>query len=67
MLRLLGILTLGNMIRQIYDEFGPRSIALGVHKDNTRVGRFYERHGFKQTGVFEGNDEYYLRIVGGDD
>lgn len=54
---------LENAIRKVYDEFGPRSIALGVHKENTRVGRFYERHGFKRTGVYEGNDEYYLRII----
>lgn len=50
-------------ISQVYDEFGKRSIALGVHKDNTRVGTFYEHHGFRRTGVFEGNDEYYLRII----
>lgn len=50
-------------IEQIYQEFGERSLALGVHKDNTKVGPFYERHGFKRTGVFEGNDEYYLRLI----
>ena len=50
-------------IARVYDEFGKRSIALGVHKDNTRVGTFYEHHGFRRTGVFEGHDEYYLRIT----
>ncbi len=50
-------------ISRIYDEFGRRSVALGVHKDNTRAGRFYERHGFRRTGVYEGNDEYYLRLL----
>lgn len=50
-------------ITQVYEEFGRRSIALGVHKDNIRVGQFYERHGFKRTGVYEGNDEYYLRLI----
>ena len=50
-------------IALVYDEFGKRSLALGVHKDNTRVGKFYEHHGFRRTGVFEGNDEYYLRII----
>lgn len=50
-------------IEQVYREFGERSIALGVHRDNARVGRFYERHGFVRTGVFEGNDEYYLRLI----
>ena len=50
-------------ITRVYEEFGKRSIALGVHRDNTRVGPFYERHGFKRTGVYEGNDEYYLRLI----
>ena len=50
-------------IRLVYDEFGSRSIALGVHKDNPRAGQFYERHGFRRTGVYEGNDEYYLRLI----
>lgn len=50
-------------IAQVYDEFGRRSLALGVHRENVRAGRFYERHGFRRTGVFEGGDEYYLRIV----
>ena len=44
-------------IEQVYQEFGRRSLALGVHKDNIQAGRFYERHGFKKTGVFEGDDE----------
>jgi len=50
-------------IGQVYEEFGRRSIALGVHKDNVHVGKFYERHGFRRTGVYEGNDEYYLRLI----
>lgn len=50
-------------ISHVYEEFGKRSIALGVHKDNVRVRKFYERHGFKPTGVYEGNDEYYLRLI----
>ena len=48
-------------IEQIFEEFGKRPIALGVHKDNRRAGPFYERHGFRRTGVVEGNDEYYIR------
>lgn len=50
-------------VARVYSEFGERSLALGVHKDNTRAGRFYERHGFKRTGVYESNDEYYLRLI----
>ena len=49
-------------VRQVYDEFGPRPLALGVHRENPRAGEFYIRHGFKPTGVYEGNDEYYLRV-----
>ena len=59
----LGGIILESAIAQVYGEFGKRSIALGVHKDNVRVGKFYERHGFKRTGVYEGNDEYYLRLI----
>lgn len=54
---------LESAIEQVYEEFGRRSIALGVHKENTRVRSFYERHGFKSTGIFEGNDEYFLRLI----
>ena len=50
-------------IEQVYREFGKRSITLGVHRDNIKAGLFYEKHGFKRTGVFEGNDEYYLRLI----
>lgn len=49
-------------VRQVYDEFGPRPLALGVHRENLRAGLFYECHGFRRTGVYEGNDEYYLRM-----
>ncbi len=59
----LGGEILEKAISQVYDEFGRRSIALGVHRDNLRVGRFYERHGFRRTGVYEGHDEYYLRLI----
>lgn len=48
-------------IEQIFEVFGQRGLALGVHKDNIKVRPFYERHGFKKTGVYEGYDEYYLR------
>jgi GNAT superfamily N-acetyltransferase len=61
----LGGRILETAIRQVYEEFGRRSIALGVHRDNPRAGRFYERHGFHRTGVFEGDDEYYLRLIDG--
>ena len=50
-------------INEVYQDFGKRSIALGCHKENTRAAVFYEKHGFKRTGVFEGNDEYFLRMI----
>lgn len=50
-------------IGQVYAEFGRRPLALGIHKENTRAVPFYERHGFRRTGVYEGNDEYYLRLT----
>lgn len=31
-------------IEQIFEEFGQRGLALGVHKDNRKVRPFYERH-----------------------
>ena len=54
---------LENAVDAVYRDFGRRSLALGVHRDNVRAGRFYERHGFRPTGLFEGNDEYYLRLI----
>ncbi len=50
-------------INKVYQDFGKRSIALGCHKENIRAAMFYEKHGFKRTGVFEGNDEYFLRLI----
>ncbi len=50
-------------IHEVYQDFGKRPIALGCHKENTRAAMFYEKHGFKRTGVFEGNDEYFLRMI----
>lgn len=49
-------------IELVFEEFGKRGLALGVHKDNIKAGPFYERHGFKRMGIYEGNDEYYLRM-----
>jgi len=54
---------LESAVRQVYSEFGERSLALGVHRDNARAGAFYKRHGFHPTGVYEGSDEYYLRSI----
>lgn len=57
----IGGYALEKAIELIYDEFGIRPIALGVHKDNFGAERFYLNHGFRKTEVMEGNDYYYLR------
>ncbi|MBR2018931.1 MAG: GNAT family N-acetyltransferase [Clostridia bacterium] len=57
----IGGYVLERVIKLIYDEFGVRPIALGVHKDNLGAERFYLKHGFRKTAVMEGNDYYYLR------
>lgn len=58
-----GGLILEKAIAEVYRDFGRRSLALGVHRDNHRAAKFYEKHGFRKTGVFEGNDEYWLRLI----
>jgi len=59
----LGGEILEKAIDQVYEDFGKRSIALGCHQDNTRAAKFYLKHGFKRTGIFAGNDEYFLRCL----
>lgn len=49
------------VVNTIYQEFGVRPIALGVHKDNHGAARFYETHGFRKNAAMEGNDRYFLR------
>ena len=57
----LGGQALEEAVRRVYEEFGPRPIALGVHEENRAAARFYLRHGFRATDAFEGRDRYYLR------
>ena len=59
----LGGIILEKAIDRVSCDFGNRSIALGCQKDNVGAARFYERHGFRRTGVFEGTDEYFLRLI----
>lgn len=59
----LGSIILEKAIEQVYRDFGRCSIALGCHINNVGEARFYQRHGFRNTGVFEGTDEYYLRLI----
>lgn len=57
----IGGYVLEQVISLIYDEFGIRPIALGVHRDNVGAEHFYLDHGFRKTDAMEGNDYYYLR------
>lgn len=57
----IGGYALERAIDAIYDEFGVRPIALGIHRDNIDAERFYLRHGFRKTAAMEGDDYYYLR------
>ena len=57
-----GSVILERAVERVYEDFGKRPLALGVHRENVHAGRFYERHGFRRTGVYEGMDEYYLRM-----
>ncbi|MDD4296453.1 MAG: GNAT family N-acetyltransferase [Ruminiclostridium sp.] len=59
----LGGAVLEMVITQVYEEFGVRPIACGVHRDNLRAAKFYERHGFLKNNAIEGNDIYYLRLI----
>lgn len=59
----LGSKILEEAISRVYADFGRRSIALGCHRENIMAAHFYERHGFVRTGVFEGEDEYFLRLL----
>lgn len=61
----IGSYVLELVIETIYEEYGIRPIALGVHKDNHGAARFYEKHGFTKTNVMEGNDYYYFRYPAG--
>lgn len=57
----IGGKVLEDAISRIYQEFGVRPIACGVHRDNRRAARFYESHGFRKTDAMEGNDFYFFR------
>lgn len=57
----IGGIVLETAIQEIYQEFGVRPIALGIHEENKSAVAFYERHGFRATNAMEGTDRYYLR------
>lgn len=61
----IGGYVLETVVQNVYQEFGARPIALGVHRDNRRAARFYEKHGFTPREQMEGNDRYYLRYPEG--
>jgi GNAT superfamily N-acetyltransferase len=49
------------VIDQVYAEFGPRPILLGVQEDNHRAAAFYQRHGFTPTDAWDEDDRFYIR------
>lgn len=57
----IGSNVLERTIAAVYQEYGVRPIALGVHKDNDGAARFYECHGFVPVNAMDGNDRYYIR------
>lgn len=57
----IGGYVLEQAVEQVYEEFGIRPIALGLHKDNIGAERFYRKHEFRKTDAMEGDDYYYLR------
>ncbi|MBQ5311543.1 MAG: GNAT family N-acetyltransferase [Oscillospiraceae bacterium] len=59
----LGRQVLEMAIEEVYKDFGKRSLMLGCHRENTAAARFYERQGFSRPGIYEGNDEYFLRSI----
>ena len=63
----IGAEALRMAVERVYEDFGMRPIALGVHRDNQRAADFYMRCGFRPTDAMEGNDRYYLRYPSGTD
>lgn len=61
----IGAQALEQAIERVYEDFGTRPVALGVHVENHRAAAFYMRHGFRPTDAMEGNDRYYLRYPDG--
>lgn len=57
----LGGRVLEMAVEAVYEEFGVRPVALGVHRENVGAERFYLRHGFRKTEAMDGEDYYYLR------
>lgn len=57
----LGGRVLEMAVEAVYEEFGVRPVALGVHRGNVGAERFYLRHGFRKTEAMDGEDYYYLR------
>ena len=57
----IGAQVLETAIRQVYAEFGPRPILIGVQRDNIRATAFYMRHGFFPTNGWDEDDRFYIR------
>ena len=57
----IGSQVLESTIAQVYAEFGPRPILIGVQVDNTSAAEFYLRHGFHPTSSWDEDDRFYIR------
>ncbi|MBQ8554691.1 MAG: GNAT family N-acetyltransferase [Clostridia bacterium] len=57
----IGSQALEMTIQAIYEEYGPRPIALAVQESNLRAMRFYEAHGFVRNAAMDEDDCYFLR------
>lgn len=59
----LGARVLDETVRRVYEEFDPRPIALGCHRENTQAERFWIRQGFRKLDAMEGDDYYFIRPI----
>ena len=57
----IGSQVLESTIAQVYAEFGPRPILIGVQVDNTHAAEFYLRHSFHPTSSWDEDDRFYIR------
>lgn len=56
-----GSQALDMVIHAIFEEFGPRPVALAVQEENLRAMHFYKRHGFVRNAAMDEDDVYFLR------
>ncbi len=57
----IGSAALEQAVTKVWQDFGVRPLALGVHVENHGAEAFYRRHGFHPVDAMEGSDRYWLR------